>query len=212
MVKLVDFEKIECPFVRVEIDGAYIVTNKVAEGYEWVFEDPSVICVEKLHGTCCAVVIEHGVVTALFNRTNRIPFIGGPMSKRFVQGVNNAVDKGRIIMQDGIHWGELIGPGIQKNEYKLLENEWVPFDWLRDPKHNTTYKSWGKYPKTFDAISEWFKTLMPLYSLREHGKEVMTTGFCEGVVFTHKDGRMAKLRRDMYPWFEGKRHKEQEEK
>ena len=31
-------------------------------------------------------------------------------------------------------------------------------------------------------------------------------GFCEGVVFTHPDGRMAKLRKDMFPWYTGKRH------
>ena len=59
------------------------------------------------------------------------------------------------------------------------------------------YKSWGKYPKDFDNISEWFKELMPLYMLRKGVKD----GFVEGVVFTHPDGRMAKLRKDMFDWY-----------
>ena len=31
--KVRDMEKIECPFVREEIDGQYIVTDKITEGY-----------------------------------------------------------------------------------------------------------------------------------------------------------------------------------
>ena len=45
---------------------------------------------------------------------------------------------------------------------------------------------------------------MPLYSkMLDNGIE-----FVEGIVFTHPDGRMAKLRKDMFPWFVGRRHKE----
>jgi len=43
---------------------------------------------------------------------------------------------------------------------------------------------------------------MPLYMLKKGVKD----GFVEGVVFTHPDGRMAKLRRDMFDWFKGKSH------
>ena len=37
---------------------------------------------------------------------------------------------------------------------------------------------------------------------RHHGEE----GFVEGVVFTHPDGRFAKLRRDMFSWYKEERH------
>ena len=37
-------------------------------------------------------------------------------------------------------------------------------------------------------------------------------GFVEGVVFTHPDGRMAKLRIDMFDWYKGPRHKHLQEK
>ena len=67
------------------------------------------------------------------------------------------------------------------------------------------YTCWGKYPKTFESMSEWFKELMPLYALRTNGKDEVCP-FVEGIVFTHPDGRMAKLRRDMFDWYEGRRH------
>ncbi len=193
MIKFSDFPKIECPFVRKEINGNYVVTPEIAEGFGWVFEDKSVICVEKLHGTCCAIVIENGVVIAMFNRTNRIPFIGGTISKALTEGVNNAFAKNRFVLQDGIIWGELIGERMQKNEYKIQGYDWVPFDWL---KKHCYYKSWGRYPKDFETISNWFKELLPLYSLMKGNKE----GFVEGIVFTHPDGRMAKIRKDMFSW------------
>jgi len=50
-MKIRDMPKIESPFIRKEIDGNYIVTPEIAEGYEWVFEDDSVMAIEKLHGT-----------------------------------------------------------------------------------------------------------------------------------------------------------------
>ncbi len=43
---------------------------------------------------------------------------------------------------------------------------------------------------------------MPLYTSMKGDRE----GFVEGIVFTHPDGRMAKLRRDMFDWFKGRRH------
>ena len=199
-LKLRDFPKIHSPFIRKEINGDYVVTNEIEEEYSWVFDSDDTVAVEKIHGTCCAVIIENGTVSALFNRTNRIPFIGGTLSKALTEGVNNALKKNRFMLQDGILWGELIGPKIQKNEYNLEEHEWVPFEWL---KEHCYYKCWGKYPKTFDSISEWFKELMPLYTCMKGDKE----GFVEGIVFTSPDGRMAKLRRSMFDWYSGEQHK-----
>lgn len=210
IMEINDFPKLECPFKRKLIDGTYIVYNEISDGYEWVFNDPNVFCVEKIHGTCCAVVIENGVVISLFNRTNRIPFIGGTLSKAFTQGVNNAVEKNRLLMTDGVHWGELIGPKIQKNDYKLEENEWLPFEWMRE---HLTYHSWHKYSKTYDSIREWFRKPISeggIFSLfmRKKGIEAKP----EGVVFTHPDGKMAKIRLDMFDFWEGKRHGAQQEK
>jgi len=205
MTKLVDFPKIESPFIREMINKNYVVTPNITENMNWVFEDMNVLAVEKIHGTCCAIVIENGVVIAMFNRTNRIPFIGGTLSKALTEGVNNALAKDRFTMMDGIYWGELIGPKVQKNDYQLEEHEWLPFEWMRT---HLAYNSWHKYPKTFENINNWFMNPIEeggIFSLFMKKKGVNQSP--EGVVFTHPEtGQMAKLRRDMFSDYKGPRH------
>ena len=193
--------KIESPFVRELINGNYIVTNKIAEGYEWVFTDESVMAIEKLHGTNVSIVIVEGTVTQVYNRTERIPFITKG-KKWIIEGLLNSKERGYLEnLGDGQFFGELIGPKINGNPYKLTEHLWIPFSTFAQ-KH-LRYKSWGKYPKDFETISDWFeKDLLPLYALMKGDKQ----GFVEGIVFTHPDGRMAKLRRDMFDWYSGERH------
>ena len=198
--KIKDMPKLESPFVREEIGKDYIVTDKIAEGYEWVFEDESVMAIEKLHGTNVSIVVANGSILEVYNRTQRIPFFN--KGKKFIiEGLMNSNERGYLdLLGDGQHFGELIGPKVNGNPYKLEQHLWIPFKTFGQ-KH-LRYKSWGKYPKDFKTISEWFKELMPLYSMMKGDKE----GFVEGIVFTHPDGRMAKLRCDMFDWFKGRRH------
>ena len=193
-----DMPKLYSPFVREKNEkGDYVVTSVIAEGYDWVFEDPNVKAVEKLHGTNVSLYIQDGIITGIWNRTARIPFFNRG-KEHIIDGVREAYKrKYTEFLTDGHHFGECIGPKINGNPYKLDKVLWVPFSRLQA---NYSYKSWGKYPKTYEAISDWFKELMPLF-----GRKYDST-FVEGVVFTHPDGRMAKLRRDMYDWFEGERH------
>lgn len=202
-MKIKDFPKIECPFVRKLINkNNYLVTPEIAEGYKWVFEDDSVMAIEKLHGTNVSILIQEGTVTAIFNRTERIPFINKG-KKWIIEAILNAKERGYLeFLGDGQHFGEVIGKKVNGNPYKLKEHLWIPFNTFCQ-KH-LKYKSWGKYPKDFKTISKWFKEdLIPLYASMQGNRE---DGFVEGVVFTHPDGRMAKLRKDMFDWFEGKRH------
>jgi len=207
--KIKDMPKLYSPFVRKEIDGHYIVTDEIAEDMEWVFEDESVMAVEKLHGTNVSINITDGVITAVWNRTERIPFFNKG-KQHIIIGIMNSYSKGYTeFLGDGQHFGECIGPKINGNPYNLDEHIWIPFETYG--QNHLMYKCWGKYPKTFESIREWFRELMPLYNLRIHGKteENETEHFVEGIVFTHPDGRMAKLRRDMFDWFsEGPRHKQ----
>ena len=190
--------KIESPFVRVMKDGRYIVIAKINEGYEWVFEDESVMAIEKLHGTNVSIIIEGGNVTQVYNRTERIPFINKGKSW-IIKGLLNSKEKGYLeFLGDGQFFGELIGPKVNGNPYKLDEHLWIPFATFCQ-KH-LKYKSWGKYLKDFYTTSDWFEELMPLYTSMKGDRE----GFVEGIVFTHPDGRMAKLRRDMFTWYNGK--------
>lgn len=208
-----DFPKIQSPFVRkLNKKDEYLVTPEVEKGHSWVFEGDAteVAASEKIHGTCCAVLIENGVVAAMFNRTNRIPFIGGTLSKALTEGVNNALAKDRFIMQDGLIWGELIGPKVQKNEYQLTEHEWLPFNWL---VKTCSYKSYHKYEKTYNNLQKWFLDTFEeggIFSLYMMKKGVQQKP--EGIVFHNlKTGQLSKLRLDMMPKFVGKRqHKEKE--
>ena len=193
-----DMPKLQSPFVREFNDKhEYVVIDEINPGYEWVFEDPEVIAVEKLDGTNVSIIINENNITDVFNRTARIPFIN--KGKQFIiEGVQNAYERGYLkFLPNGQHFGEVIGPKLQKNPYKLDKHLFIPFSKLQK---EYKYKSWGKYPKDFESISEWFKNLKPLFG-RKYNSD-----YVEGIVFTHPDGRMAKLRRDMFDWYKGKRH------
>jgi hypothetical protein len=202
-----DMPKIESPFVRKVINGDYICTPEITEGYDWVFTDPQVKAVEKLHGTNVSIIITDGVITSIWNRTERIPFFNKG-KRHIVEAVLNSYGRGYCELEDGQWFGEVIGKKVNGNPYSLDEHLWIPFKTYSWDK--LAYKSWesGRFGKTYEALREWFKTLMPLYSLRAHGKE-FDKHFVEGVVFTHPDGRMAKLRVDMFDFYTGRRHKEE---
>lgn len=201
-----DMPKLESPFVRkVDSNNHYVVTPEVADGYQWVFVDPKVMAIEKLDGTNVSVIVENGTVTSVWNRTARIPF--PTKAKRFInEAIMNSYDRGYLELPDGQWFGEVVGPKVgnnplvkpQVNPYRLDENLWIPFS-TYSQKH-LQYTSWGKYPKTYESITEWFKTLMPLFAYRVHGRNT-DVSYAEGVVFTHPDGRMAKLRVDMFPFY-----------
>ena len=201
VVDPVDFLKLESPFVRHEGE----MFQEINSGYEWVFEDDDVICSEKIDGTNVSITIQGGQLTGVYNRKNKIE-IGILKTNRFLQGVRNAYEKERFNLNvDGQFFGELMGPKVQKNFLKLAEPMWYPFSYLRKKFH---YKSWGRYPKDYKTISDWFENdIFSLVHVYYTGEKVPP----EGVVFYQPStGYMAKLRRDMFPWFAGKKHKEKE--
>lgn len=200
-VAMADMPKLLSPFVRVDSGNRRIVTPEIEPGYEWVFEDDSVLAVEKLDGTNVSVGIQGGQLVSLYNRTTPQRF-GTLDGNRFITGIRTAAEKGRFPEADGQHFGELMGPKVQGNFLGLEAPEWFPFAWLRQ---KAIYRSWGQYPKDFDAISKWFRDdLFSLMYARLHDGEKVPP---EGIVFWQPStGRMAKLRRDMFDWYEGKAH------
>ena len=200
-LKIIDMPKLESPFVRKIVGKNYDVTPEIQEGYEWVFEDDNVAAIEKLHGTNCSVLIIEGQVTEMYNRTERVPFINKGKA-HITHAILNSKKRGYLeFLGDGQHFGEVIGPKINGNPYKLEDPLFIPFGTYCQ-KH-LRYKSWGQYPKDFDTISNWFEN--DLFSLFNRMRKT-NSDFVEGIVFTHPDGRMAKLRRDMFSWFKGRRH------
>lgn len=215
MNEITDFPKLHAPFTRSKNkNGEYVVKNEIKDGYEWVFEDESVRAVEKIDGTNTSVFINSdGTVETVYSRmgedsinqikpfTSEHPFI--------IKGVLNSLEKGWLdnLEPETQQYGELVGPKVNGNPYDLSEHLFVPFEYLYNHVH---YKSWGDYPKTYEVISGWFEQeLLPLFYARMNNlkfNELPEDAFVEGIVFTHPDGRKAKLRRDMFEWYNGERH------
>ncbi len=165
-----DMPKLESPFVRKMIDGNYLVTPEINPGYDWVFEDDSVLAIEKLDGTNVSVVIEHGNVKSIWNRTERIPFINKGKA-HIIAGVLKSFERDYFSLGNGQFFGELIGERVNGNPYGFEGHLWVPF--ATYAHNHLAYKSWGKYPKTFEAISAWFeKDLFSLFVRRRTSKIV----------------------------------------
>jgi hypothetical protein len=203
-----DMPKLESPFVReANAKGDYVVTQKVAEGYEWVFTDDDVLATEKLDGTNVSILIEDGQIKSIWNRTERIPFFNKG-KRRIVEGVYESYARGYTeFLADGQHFGECVGEGINGNPYKIKGQLWIPFETYA--REHLAYKSWGKYPKTYETISEWLHN--DIFSLFIARHQEGAKQFPEGIVFVKTStGQMAKLRRDMYDWYDGTRHKENE--
>ncbi len=205
-----DMPKLESPFKRkLNENNEYLATPEIEEGYEWVFngDENEVLATEKLDGTDVSIIIENGKITRIFNRTNEVPFFNKG-KKWITEAVLNSYERGYCDFSDGQYFGEVIGPRVNGNPYQLNEHLWIPFKTYC--REHLAYKSWHKYPKTFENISKWFR--MPISEggifslfLRKRGIERKP----EGIVFHNiKTGQIAKLRLDMFEDFEGKRHKE----
>ncbi len=220
MTPLTDFPKIQCPFERVEYainkkdfeefgrlynlrkPFVYLVIDKIKEGYEWVFDDKYTICIEKLDGTNVKLETEDGRLYKLYNRKNMIDPLQIMKGKtHIIEAIFRAIQKG-YINENGIQAGEVIGPKLQGNPYRLEHHIWYPFERAIE---SLKYKSFHKYDRTFDNWSSWFKDyLFSLFCMRNHiAKDIPA----EGVVFYNLNRKaegkpyMAKLRRDMYEWF-----------
>ncbi len=221
---LTDFPKLHCPFVRQtfsvdkaqwKLNGstlglrsaeAYLVVNRINPGYEWVFDDSETIAVEKLNGTNVKILTEGGRLLSVQNRLNVIDPLQVMKGKPFIlEGVFQAIGKG-YVKEDGEQAGELLGPKVQGNPYKLDLHLWYPFDLTLG---SLRYKSFEEHERNFGNWSSWFKDFLfsRFYAKRASKLGLDEKVFAEGVVFYNmkrkQEGKvwMAKLRRDMWDWF-----------
>jgi len=221
MEALSDYPKIECPFVRktfaIDKDdhkkhgrqlqlrepSVYLVVDEVNPGYEWVFNDPDTIAIEKLDGTNVKLETENGRLKALQNRKNIIDPMQILKGKAFiVEGVFMSIQKG-YVEDNLVQAGEIIGPKLQGNPYQLTHHIWYPF--AKAVKH-LKYKSFHQHEPTFANLSSWFKDhLKSLFHVKQVGYDDAV--FAEGVVFYNLKRQAenktyrAKLRRDMFEWY-----------
>ncbi len=223
-MSLSDFPKIYCPFLRqtfavdhedwkkngsrlgLRDPKAYLVVNRITPDYEWVFEDPETIAVEKLNGTNIKIYTEKGRLVAVQNRKNNIDPLQILHGKTFImEGIFQSIGKG-YVEENGEQAGELIGPKVQGNPYKLLVHEWYSFEKaIKDLR----YKSFHEHERTFDNWSSWFQEgLVSRYFTKRASKLGLDEKvMAEGVVFYNLKRKaegeiwMAKLRRDMFDWY-----------
>lgn len=208
MNQVKDFPKLHSPFIRKEINGDYLVTPEIDPDYKWVFEDDGVLATDKIDGTNVCLRIREGKIIQVFNRLNEKFIFQTNHQTRWegacLEGLARAIQKGWLKdWHNGDFYAELIGEIINGNRHQIDGHLLVPFEYLK----KCFWKSWiqNKYPKTYESISAWFKDgLISLFNQKMKLPEIMA----EGIVFYHPDGRMAKLRRDMFDWFEGERHKD----
>ncbi|MFH1776447.1 MAG: RNA ligase family protein [Candidatus Omnitrophota bacterium] len=221
---LSDFPKLQAPFIRqtfkinqsqfkqaraefhLRQPEVYLVVNRITPGYEWVFEDKDTIAIEKLDGTNIKIKTQNGRLIAVQNRKNVIDplkIIGG--NGFILEGLFQAVGKG-YVKEDGEQAGELIGPKVQANLYKLKTHLWYPFE---RAVNSLRYKSFNEHECNFDNWSSWFSEyLFSRFYTKKATKEGQNDKiFAEGVVFYNLKRKaanqvwMAKLRRDMFNWY-----------
>lgn len=203
------FPKVKSPFERHENEqGEYVVFDSVNSLHEWVFETDEnntmkSRAVEKLHGTNTAVRMGIDEIDnslrpkkAFTRHGNEDMQYAKPLGnnyhhRRIVRAVQNSFRRGYLDdLEEGVHYGETVGPDFHNNMYELDENLFIPFSWLYD---KCSYNSWGEYGTDFTSIREWFEdALFSLFYSRMHGCDLETSSvsnntFCEGIIFVRKN-------------------------
>lgn len=217
-MKLSNYPKLYCPFERqifkvnkddykkignklgLRSPEVKLVVDKIKPGYEWVFEDKETIAVEKLDGTNVKIFVENERLLKVQNRLNIIDPLQIIKGKQFIMnGIFNSVGKGYV--GEGEQVGELIGPKVQGNPYKLDIHLWYPF--TKTIKH-LKYNCFHEHERTFNNWNFWFKDwLFSRFYTKLNTDKIMA----EGVVFYNLKRKSenkiwrAKLRRNMFLWY-----------
>jgi hypothetical protein len=223
MQMMSDFPKVHCPFIRktykvnqadwkkhgsklnLRTPEVYLAVDEVNPGYEWVFEDKDTFAVEKLDGTNVKLTMDGGRLISLQNRMNPIDPLQLMTGKKYiVEGVLMANGKG-YLEANGEQAGEVIGPKLQGNPYNLPTHVWYPFT---KSISSLKYKSFHEHERNYKNWEAWFKdNLKSIFYIKTHKSTMADSVFAEGVIFYNlrrkEEGKpyMAKLRRDMFPFY-----------
>jgi hypothetical protein len=187
--KYLEFEKMFPPFIRDLKTGLCI--QEVAKDWAWCFDPSQAIVLEKLDGTNVKIEVD-GVNLTIYarNQTHKgyVPvMLNDTAYKYIVQGVVNRVAARSKRIKDGTHYGEVLGPAIQSNPYGLNTHMWYTFE-----PHKDGVKAYKDAP-VGDNFEAWKSYILNLKSLLNPNVEA------EGIIFLNRnDGRMAKLRKDMF--------------
>lgn len=163
------------------------------------------------------------------------PYSYNSLDQSIVRAAQNAMRRGFLSdLSVGVHYGEAVGPSFQGNPHELDEDLFVPFSWLGENCAYSANQL--PDAMTYEALSDWMQDDLPslfqcvVQGVPPSAVTVSEGTFCEGVMFVHPhnsytqpglaceqevldDGTtrmvsttLAKLRVDMWDWFEGERH------
>ena len=219
MTKLPNFPKIQCPFIRENVNvniedwekhgrklqlrtpEIYMITNQINPGYEWVLDDPDTFAVEKLNGTNLKLLTENGRLVAVQNRKNVIDVLQVIKGQsHLLEGVFQSIGKG-YVEKEGEQDGELIGPKLQGNPYNLITHLWYPFE--KAIKH-LRYNSFDEHARSIENWSAWFKDhLYSRFSTKRGDNTVMAEGIVLYNLKRKEKGEIwrAKIRRNMFAFY-----------
>ena len=123
-MKVSDMPKLKSPYVRKMKNNHFVVTPEIDLDFKWVFEDDTVMAIEKIDGANVSIMIKDGEIISILNRKNHVPFFSKGNSV-IIKGLLNSFDRGYCDLADGQHFGELVGGRINGNLYNLEEPRWL---------------------------------------------------------------------------------------
>jgi len=127
--------------------------------YDLTVEDNSNYFAHEIlvHNSNVKLKTEKGRLVELQNRKNVLdPLQICKGNTAIIEGIWNSIAKG-YVKEDGEQAGELIGPKLQGNPYKLTNHEWYPFN---KAMIDLSYKSFTEHERTFENWSSWFKDFL----------------------------------------------------
>lgn len=201
-------------------NGDYIATGEIKKGYEWVFDDESVICCEHIHGVNLCVVMsgEEGIWKFDF-ALSRSALLLGLSNHRLTQQVWKSMRRGLINKTQILVSSDTTGfiPGVIPYSKQidvlradLLENKSVP--WFIPRKHQINkmrYSQWRKAPPTVENVSTWLRedlvSHLP-FNFAQYircGNSTVSGGVRpSGLLFIRpSDGAMARINCDCFQWY-----------
>ncbi len=158
-----------CLVRKHDANGNYIATGEVKDKFKWVFEDPTVICCEHIHGTNINVLLaktEVGDQWQMLGALTRNSTVVGLSSWQITMQIWESMRRGLISSANVL--GEIwdgIGaiPGVIPYMGRISDskiNKLNSWPWFIPRKHQLKkmrYSQFGQVTPTVENISDWLR-------------------------------------------------------
>lgn len=200
-------------------EGIYVANGNIKKGYEWVFDDPDVICAEHIHGTNVNVIMvdlpdedetKEGKVVLVGAGTRNSELIG-LSNKPIISAIWNSSARGFLRKENilGIvsEMGMLFIPGVIPSAFKNSAEAYIVPRVHQLKKMR--YTQWRKVTPTIENISDWLREDLNSHfkpSVAQHigcGRASFNDQYRpNGLLFYQPStGAMARITCDMFDWY-----------